>query len=364
MNDEKRYKRQIILPEIGKTGQQKISNSSVLIVGAGGLGCPALLYLAAAGVGHIGIIDFDKIEETNLQRQILFKTNHIGLNKAKIAAEQLKSLNPNIEIEHFSEELSDKNAEKLFNKFDLIIDASDNFSTKYLINDIAVKSSKPFIYGSILGFKGQVSVFDTKNINSPCYRCLFPSKPNEHIPNCSQSGIIGALAGIVGSMQAMEAIKLIVDNKKLDNLSGKLWIIDTSLIENKILSISKDNNCPVCNINKNDIKINYTSTECKSMKKITILELIKNIDKYTLIDVREQNEWDLGHINGAIHLPLSEISEGHLPNLPKDENIAVYCLAGIRSRQAIKIFKDAGFTNLTNVDGGYEEWVEYTKCLK
>jgi len=362
MDNKSRYKRQIILPEIGEQGQNKISNARILVVGAGGLGCPALLYLAAAGVGHIGIIDFDNIEETNLQRQILFNTSHIGHSKAKIAAEQLSDLNPDINIEFFAEKLTDKNIEELFKNFDLVIDGSDNFATKYLINDAAVKTATPFIYGSILGFDGQVSVFAVSDC-SPCYRCLFPSEPVGHIPNCAQAGVIGAVAGVVGTTQAMEAIKLIVGHESFTPLIGKLWVIDMRSMENSILSLPKDPNCPVCSKDKGDIEFHQISKPCEKLREISTVQLIKDIDKYTLIDVREQNEWDLGHIKGAYHLPLSHMNNGDLPDIEKDKNIVIYCLAGIRSRQAATFLKNAGFTNLTNMSGGYEEWVQYIECL-
>ncbi len=360
MNNQERYKRQSILPEIGKEGQEKILKASVLVVGAGGLGCPALLYLVAAGVGHIGIIDFDNIDETNLQRQILFKAHHIGLNKAEIAAKELRALNPDIKIEAFAKELNARNIVELFGHFDLVIDGSDNFATKYLINDAALKTSTPFIYGSILGFDGQVSVFGAHDVDAPCYRCLFPNPPEENIPNCAQSGVIGAVAGIIGSAQAMEAIKLIANHESFAPLIGKLWVIDMHSMENKLLSLKKDPSCPTCSKNNSDIKLDYAPESCEILREITTLELIENIDKYTLLDVREQSEWDLGHIKGAYHLPLSKISKGILPDMAKDENIVIYCLAGIRSKQAITFLKKAGFTNLINMGGGYEEWVRYS----
>ncbi len=363
MDNQARYKRQIILPEIGAGGQEKLSNASILVIGAGGLGCPALLYLAAAGVGHIGIIDFDKVDETNLQRQVLFKTHHIGRNKAEVAAKELSSLNPDIKIESFAEELTDKNAKELFNRFDIVIDGSDNFATKYLINDAAVKTNTPFIYGSILGFDGQISVFNA-NDNAPCYRCLFPKAPEAHIPNCAEAGVIGAVAGIIGTSQAMEAIKLIVAHKNFTPLIGKLWIIDMLSMENRLLSLSKDPNCPICSKNKDDIMLNNTPKSNKNISEISTVQLIKDIDKYTLLDVREQNEWDLGHIEGAYHLPLSSMNDGSLPDIAKDKKIVVYCLAGIRSKQAAILLEKEGFSDLTNMSGGYEEWVKYTQCLK
>ena len=223
--DENRYHRQTILPEIGEEGQRKMSVASVLCIGAGGLGCSALLYLAAAGIGHIGIVDFDAVDESNLQRQILYKQDQIGQNKAQAAKDNLLALNDTIKITAFPERLNAGNIEKLLTGFDMIFDGSDNFATKFLVNDAGVKFGKPVIYASILGFDGQVSVFDTK-CGSSCYRCLFPKPPTHNIPNCAEAGVIGALAGIVGTTQAMEAIKMIVDHKSLKPLIGKLWTID------------------------------------------------------------------------------------------------------------------------------------------
>ena len=235
MDNKDRYKRHLVLPEIGNEGQEKISRASVLCIGAGGLGCPALLYLAAAGVGRIGIVDFDKVDETNLQRQVLFTTDDLNRNKAEVAKERLSKLNPDIEINAVPEELDNKNAEGLFSGYDIIIDGSDNFETKFLINDVAVKTGKPFIYGSILGFDGQVSVFNYND--GPCYRCLFPQAPEGHIPNCAEAGVIGAVAGIIGTTQVMEAIKITVGHESFEPLSGKLWTIDLHTMENRLLQL-------------------------------------------------------------------------------------------------------------------------------
>ncbi len=358
MGNKNRYKRQIILPEIGDNGQDKISNASVLVIGAGGLGSPALLYLAAAGVGHIGIIDFDIVDETNLQRQILFNVNDVGENKANAAKAHLNALNPEINIEAIDQELTDENVEELFNRFDIIIDGTDNFATKFLINDAAVKTTTPFIYGSILGFDGQVSVFNACK-DSPCYRCLFPSKPTGHIPNCAEAGVIGAVAGIVGTTQAMEAIKLIVAHDSFTPLSGKLWTIDLHTMENKLLSLKKDLNCPVCSKDKDLIMFEYTSPSCGIIPEITIAQVIEEKDNSILIDVREQHEWDAGYIDNAVHVPLSWLMNGNLPDIPKDKSLIMYCLVGIRSNQAAQLLKKAGFKNIANMKDGYKEWIKY-----
>ncbi len=356
MSNQDRYKRQIVLPEIGEEGQDKISGASILVVGSGGLGCPALLYLAAAGVGHIGIIDFDKVDESNLQRQILFNLNDVGTNKAKAAAKHLSALNPDIKITAIEEELSDKNVESLFDIFDIIIDGTDNFAAKFLINDAAVKLGKPFIYGSILGFDGQVAVFNA-GTGAPCYRCLFPAPPSGHIPNCAEAGVIGAVAGIIGTTQAMEAIKLIVNHASFEPLIGKLWTIDMRSMENRVLSLGKDDNCPVCNKESHDIMLEYTQQSCSIVPDITPEESKVN-STALLIDVREQEEWDLGYIKGAELIALSWLIDGNIPNIDKDRELIIYCRSGKRSKIAGRMLIMAGFSDVKNMSDGYEKWLK------
>lgn len=350
-----RYKRQIVLPEIGKEGQEKISNSSVLCVGAGGLGCPALLYLTAAGVGKIGIIDFDSVDETNLQRQVLFTTDQIGQNKAEAAKERLNTLNPEIDIQTYTEELTDQNAPDLFKNYDIIIDGTDNFAAKFLINDATVKINKPFIYGSISGFDGQVAVFN--HGNGPCYRCLFPEEPKGLVPNCAEAGVIGAVAGVIGTTQTMEAIKIIVGHDSFKPLIGKLWTIDMHSMENKLLSISKNPNCPVCSKEKEEIILNYTSPVCGIIPEITAKQAREN-NEALIIDVRETNEWNTGHIKGAQHISLSSLIQNHEPDLPTDCDIILYCQVGQRSLQAAQILKSQGYLNVSNMADGYVEWLK------
>jgi adenylyltransferase/sulfurtransferase len=355
MKTNHRYKRQIVLPEIGIEGQGKIANTSVLCIGAGGLGCPALLYLVAAGVGHIGIVDFDVVDETNLQRQIIFTTEQIGQNKAEAATKRLTALNPNIKIQPYPEELTDKNAERLFNKYDIIIDGTDNFSTKFLINDAAIKTGKPFIYGSILGFDGQVSIFGMPN--RPCYRCLFPEPPKGHVPNCTEAGIIGAVAGIVGTTQAMEAIKLIVGHESFKPLIGKIWSIDMHSMENKLLSLSKNPACAVCSKEKEEIILNYASPVCEIVSEITAKQAQQHNDAL-IIDVREIDEWNAGHIENSQHIALSSLMQGHTPNLPTNRDIILYCQIGQRSLQAAQILKSQGYINIINMSDGYIGWLK------
>ena len=350
-----RYQRQIILPEIGEEGQKKIAAASVLCVGAGGLGCPALQYLAAAGIGRIGIIDFDVVDESNLQRQILFTTDQIGQNKAEATAVRLKALNPEIQIDTYPEELTDQNAEKLFKRYDIIIDGTDNFAAKFLINDAAVKFEKPFIYGSILGFEGQVAVFNHND--GPCYRCLFPEPPSGHIPNCAEAGVIGAVAGIIGTTQVMEAIKLIVNHARFKPLSGKLLTIDAHSMETRLLSLPKDPECPVCSKPKEEITLHYTSQSCSVIAEVSAEE-VSTDNTALFLDVREQEEWDHGHLEGAQHFALSSLVEGKMPNIEAHQNIILYCKKGMRSRQAAQILQDKGYNNLKSMKGGYDAWQE------
>jgi len=355
MSTQNRYDRQRILSEIGTAGQTKISEASVLCIGAGGLGCPALLYLAAAGVGRIGIVDFDVVEETNLQRQVLFDTSQIGQNKAQAAKARLNALNSEIDIQVYAEELSDKNALTLFEKYDIIIDGTDNFPAKFLINDAAVKASKTFIYGSILGFDGQLAVFNHQG--GPCYRCLFPEAPKTHIPNCAQAGVIGAVAGMIGTTQAMETIKIIVDHESFKPLAGKFWTIDMRSMENKLLALPKNPDCPTCSKAKEDIILQYSSSVCGVIAEVTPQQA-KDKQTALLIDVREIDEWDAGHIEGARHIALSALMRGDIPKLPKDCEIILYCQKGMRSLQAAHILKAHGCPNIMNMTGGYEAWLK------
>lgn len=349
-----RYQRQIVLPEIGPEGQEKIKNASVLCIGAGGLGCPALLYLAAAGIGQIGIVDFDVVDETNLQRQVLFTIDQIGRNKAEAAKERLNALNPEINMQAYAEELTDQNVEKLFGSYDVIIDGTDNFAAKFLINDAAVKTEKPFIYGSILGFDGQLAVFNYKG--GPCYRCLFPEPPKGHIPNCAEAGVIGAVAGMIGTAQTMEALKIIVEHESFQPLSGKLWAVDLRSMENQLLALPKNPDCSVCSKAGESIALQYTSPVCGFILEVTPEQTRKNKEAL-LVDVRETEEWDEGHIDGAQHVALSSLIQGNKPELPTDCEIILYCQKGKRGEQAAQILKSQGYLNINNMAGGYEAWL-------
>ncbi len=350
-----RYDRQIRLPEIGREGQEKLLKASVLCVGAGGLGSPALLYLAAAGVGRIGIIDFDRVDESNLQRQVLFDTEAVGKPKALEAARRLKALNPGIQIESYDAELNAENAARLFPQYDVIIDGTDNFETKYLINDAAVKFGKPWIYGAIQGFDGQASVFNFKG--GPCYRCLYSEKPKGRIMNCAEGGVIGAVAGLIGVTQALQAIQIISGHESFEPLSGRIMTLDTRTMHTRTLALKKNPDCAACGKNRNEIALSYSSPVCGFVPEISVMQM-KERAGYILIDVREQEEWDRGNIEGARLWPLSKIMQGVFPDLPHGAEIILHCEKGMRSLQAAQIFKDNGFMDVASLSGGYEAWLE------
>lgn len=349
-----RYDRQTVLTEISPDGQDKLSRATVLCVGAGGLGCPALLYLAAAGVGHLGIVDFDTVEESNLQRQVLFTTAQTGQNKAIAARKNLLALNPGLRITAYEEELNDRNAEQIFSGYDIIIDGTDNFAAKFLINDTSVKCGKPFIYGSVSGFEGQVSVFNLHG--GPCYRCLYPAPPQSYIPNCAEAGVLGAVAGLVGTQQALQAIQIIVADPSFVPLSGKLWMIDAHDMQTQCLVLPKNTLCPVCCRKKEQIVLEYSSPVCGFIPEVMPEQVMKN-RQTVFIDVREHHEWRNGHIETAQHLPLSDLSKGLVPDLPRDCDLILYCRSGRRSITAARILLAAGYLNVYSMAGGYEAWL-------
>ncbi|MCH2021357.1 MAG: HesA/MoeB/ThiF family protein [Saprospiraceae bacterium] len=352
-----RYSRHLMLEEIGIEGQKKLKAAKVLVVGAGGLGCPVLQYLAAAGVGNIGIIDMDVIEESNLQRQVLYGVKDVGKNKATIAKERLIKLNPLIEITAYPFELATTNALQLFKAYDLIIDGSDNFATRYLVNDASVITGKPLVYGSIFRFEGQVSVFNYEN--GPSYRCLYPDPPKQNeVPNCSEIGVLGVLPGIIGNLQANEALKIILGIG--ENLSGKLLVYNALNFKNLLLNIQADPNlikktkalsASFQHTNyKNSCSIQIDTS--KPIKEITSSELSENMDNYQFLDVREI--WEQPRLNGQniINIPLPRLLSS-ADQIPKDEPVIVLCAKGIRSKIAIQQLQDQlGYTNLTNLTGG------------
>jgi thiazole biosynthesis adenylyltransferase ThiF len=366
----KRYTRHILLPEIGVEGQKKLLAAKVLVVGAGGLGCPVSLYLAAAGVGTIGLVDFDTIDASNLQRQILFTTEDVGKPKVEVAAKRLKALNPDVTVNTYAVALKSDNIMDILKNYDMIIDGTDNFPTRYLTNDAAALQGKPNIYGSIFRFDGQLTVFKTPE--GPCYRCLYPEPPPPgEVPSCAEGGVMGAMVGTIGAMQATEAIKLItgVGTPAI----GKLVIYNSLDMQFRNLKLRKDPNCPLCGEHPTvkelidyemfcGMKVEETQTKETAVKKdeIDALGLKVKMDEkqdFVLVDVREQNEYDMARIPGSILVPLSQLpNRFHELDKYKGKEIVVHCKMGGRSAKAITFLKEQGFNNLVNMAGGITGW--------
>ena len=350
LEEKKQYDRHLILSEIGKEGQLKLKQAKVLVIGAGGLGCPVLQYLTAAGIGTIGIIDDDVVDQSNLQRQILFSVDDVGKPKARIAANRLSGLNPFVKFDIYSQRLTTKNALELFKKYDVIVDGSDNFSTRYLVNDASVITNKPVVFGSIFKFEGQVSVFNYKQ--GPTYRCLFPNppKPNE-VPNCSEIGVLGVLPGIIGSLQATEVLKIICNIGSV--LSGKLLIYKALSMQQITLSFNKN---PSNNITTLENDYQSFCEISNEVEEVTFKDYKAQPDKYHLLDVRTYEERETFHIGGT-HIPLDEL-EDRLSEIPKNKPLLVYCKSGMRSKQAIKLLEDLHLkTDLSNLKNGVSECI-------
>lgn len=336
MTDSSRYDRQIKLDEVGEAGQRKLQSARVLIVGVGGLGCPAALYLTAAGVGNIGLIDHDKVDESNLHRQVLFTENDIWKNKAEAAKRALQDRNSTIAIEAYAEQLSLENALDLFENYDLILDGTDNFQTKYLINDACIKLDKPFVGASIYKYQGQLSVFNYKG--DPSYRCLYPTHHYKDNSNCEETGVLGALPGILGTLQAAETLKLILGIGSV--LSGKLKIIDTLTMQDQLIAFQR-----------NDDEVNRVKAE--PLKLEEAICTIKDQDRIYL-DVREPFEQPRPTNDHVLQIPLNELKTRH-EEIMRDKKVYVYCQSGIRSKKAIALLeKEYGFDNLVDA-GGIEE---------
>jgi adenylyltransferase/sulfurtransferase len=333
----------MLMPEFGLQGQEKLKNAKVLVIGCGGLGSPILLYLTAAGIGTLGIVENDKVDISNLQRQILFSSLSVGYGKISETAKRLNELNPLVKINQYPSHFCAENALEIIKDYDIVIDGTDNFPTRYLVNDACVLLNKPFVYGAIHRFEGQVAVFNYKN--STTYRDLFPSPPPpEQAPNCAEAGVLGVLPGIIGSMQALEAIKVITDIG--EPLAGKLLVLDTLSMQSRIIKIPKMPDTP-----KITHLIDYEAF-CGLKSNIEIsFELLKTHANYQLIDVREPQEYAVKNLGGEL-MPLSEI-EKHLPKISRDKTVVVHCQSGIRSLKAIKILQEKyGFDNLLNLTGG------------
>ena len=367
-NELRRYARHLVLPEVGEEGQKLFKASRVLIIGAGGLGSPLGLYLAAAGVGKIGIIDFDLVNFSNLQRQVLFTENEVGKPKAEIAKERLHEINSRISIKAYNEKLTYKNAIDIIKDYDIVADGSDNFSAKYLVNDACVLLGKPLVYGSVLRFEGQASVFNAKD--GPCYRCLFPEPPDaDNVLSCEEVGVLGVLPGIIGSIQANEIIKLIIGKGEL--LTGRLLMLNSMEMKFREVKFEKNLDCPVCGENPVIKKLteelyNFESCETGNMAnnnfdpEITVEELKKKIDnreRFFLLDVREPIETRISSIGGEL-IPLKDLPH-RIDELNKDDEIIIYCRSGHRSHNAVQFLREqAGFKKVRNLLGGINLWAE------
>lgn len=353
------------MPEVGVEGQEKLINSKVLCIGAGGLGSPLALYLAAAGVGHLGILDFDVVDFSNLQRQIIHNEMNIGTLKVDSARERLEELNSDIEIKTYNVRLSSENSMEIMKGYDLVIDGTDNFATRYLVNDTCVLLGIPNVYGSIFRFEGQVSVFDAKR--GPCYRCLYPEPPPPGlVPSCAEGGVLGILPGIIGTMQAAEAIKLIIGKGR--PLIGKLLFLDVMEMKVNELKLKKDKNCPICGENPTITKlIDYEefcglgrgdeSADDAGME-ISVDEFkeIKDSRKNVLIlDVREPHEYEICSIEGSKLIPLGELSI-RINELDTADEIIVHCHTGMRSLQATRLLRGMGFKKSKSLAGGIDAW--------
>ena len=357
-----RYSRHLTLPDVGLEGQSKLRDARVLLVGAGGLGSPAALYLAAAGVGTLGLVDFDLVDLSNLQRQILHGTSGIGSAKTESARARLRDINPHVQLATFAERLTSANALTILRDFDIVVDGSDNFPTRYLVNDACVLLGKPDVYGSVFRFDGQVSVFYAKQ--GPCYRCLYAEPPPpDLVPSCAEGGVLGVLPGVIGSLQALEAIKLIVGFG--EPLIGRLLLFDGRRMQFRELALEKDPECPVCGIHPTVTSLIDYEAFCGEVGRgtgdgveISAQELQRERGSkpdLVLLDVREPREAQIARIEGARLIPLRELPR-RLAELPGHAEIVTHCHHGQRSLQAREILKGAGFANVRSLAGGIDAW--------
>jgi sulfur-carrier protein adenylyltransferase/sulfurtransferase len=368
VEEVRRYSRHLIIPDVGKTGQRRLKNAKVLVVGAGGLGSPALLYLAAAGVGTLGVIDFDVVDESNLQRQIIHGQSDIGRPKAVSAMESIREVNPLVNVVLHEERLDSDNAMQIFGPYDLIVDGTDNFATRYLVNDACVLLGKPYVWGSIYRFDGQASVFWADY--GPCYRCLYPEPPPPGmVPSCAEGGVLGVLCASIGSIQVTEAIKLITGIG--EPLAGRLMIYDALEMTYRTVKVRKDPECPVCGKNPTITElidyeefcgvVSEDAQQAAAGSTITATELKGMLDREEdifLIDVREPNEYEIVSIPGAVLIPKGEFLSGAaLERLPQDKRIVLHCKTGVRSAEALAVVKDAGFSDAVHVGGGVLAWI-------
>ncbi len=364
LSEIRRYSRHLIIPDVAMTGQKRMKNAKVLCIGAGGLGSPVAMYLAAAGVGTIGLVDFDVVDETNLQRQVIHGTSDVGRPKLDSAADRIHEINPFVKVVKHPTMVTSENAMELFAPYDLIVDGSDNFPTRYLVNDACVLLGKPYVWGSIFRFDGQLSVFWAEH--RPCYRCLFPEPPPPGmVPSCAEGGVLGMLCGTIGSLQTTEAVKVITGIG--DPLIGRMMIYDALEMKFKELRVRKDPECPVCGKNPTVTElIDYEAfcgvtddiAQFASQLSVTPRELAQMRDRgddVVLIDVREPHEWEIARIEGASLIPMGEVP-GRISEIPQTGNVLVYCKVGARSAEVLKFLHQVGLVNTKHLAGGIEAY--------
>jgi molybdopterin/thiamine biosynthesis adenylyltransferase/rhodanese-related sulfurtransferase len=375
IDEVRRYSRHLIIPDVGMSGQKRLKNAKVLVIGAGGLGSPALLYLAAAGVGTIGIAEFDEVDESNLQRQIIHGQSDVGKPKAQSAKESIAETNPYVDVVVHGERLDNDNVLQVFEGYDLIVDGTDNFATRYMVNDAAYFLGIPYVWGSIYRFDGQASVFAPTLVDdAPCYRCLYPEPPPPGmVPSCAEGGVLGVLCASVGSIQVNEAIKLLTGIG--DPLVGKLMIYDALEMEYRKLKVRKDPGCALCGENPTVTELIDYETFCGAISEeaadaaadstISVVQLEHMLKEraegnrdFVLVDVREPNEHEINQIPGAVLIPKGEFLNGNaLGQLPADKQIVMHCKTGVRSAETLAIVKGAGYADAVHVGGGVVAWV-------
>ncbi len=362
-----RYSRHLIVPEVGMTGQLKLKAARVLCIGAGGLGSPVALYLVAAGVGTLGIVDFDEVDYSNLQRQIIHGTPDVGRSKLDSAKARLNALNPEVEVVTYEMALSSQNALGLFADYDLVVDGTDNFPTRYLVNDACVLGGKPNVYGSIFRFEGQASVFAAPD--GPCYRCMFPEPPPPGlVPSCAEGGVLGILPGVIGTVQATEAIKLILGVG--ESLVGRFLLFDALKMRFRELKVRKDPDCPVCGEHPTVTELIDYEQFCGITpaakatlgedEEATVEELKTRLDRresFLLLDVREPQEFEICRIPGSVLIPLGDLPS-RLSELEGRDDMIVHCKSGVRSGKAVKLLREAGYSKARNLKGGILAWID------